>query len=552
MNYIIGMDYGTDSVRALLVDTQNSKELAEAVFVYPRWKQGLYCDKSKNQFRQHPLDYLEGLEFVVNEVLKQIPDSAKSVKAISIDTTGSTPSPVNEQGIPLALLDEFADNPNAMNILWKDHTAIHEADEINDKSKSWGGVDYTKYSGGKYSSEWFWAKALHIIRKDERVEKAAFTWMEHSDWLPAMLVGNKEPHKFKRNRCAAGHKAMWNEEWGGFPSEEFLSTLDVRLAKIRRNMNDETITSDKAVGNLTEEWAKKLGLPTTVLIGSGALDAHIGAVGGEIKPYHISKVMGTSTCDMLTAPLDKLDGNQIRGIAGQVDGSIVPGMLGMEAGQSAFGDVYAWFKELLMWPIENILPKIDGIDKLAKDKIKYEIGSQLIEKLTEEAAKIPISESGVLALDWLNGRRTPDVNATLTGALTGLSLGTEAPQLFRALVEATAFGSRAIMERFITEGVPVEGVLALGGVAKKSPFVMQTMSDVLNKPIEVVASEQTCALGSAMYAAVVAGIYPDIHTAQEKLGQGFEKTYYPIESNVKIYDVLYEKYLQLGSIIVTL
>jgi len=545
--YVIGVDYGSDSVRALLVNAENGEELAVSVFEYPRWKKGLYCNSAENQFRQHPLDYIEGFEFTVKNVLNQYPDVANYVKAISIDTTGSTPVAVNEQGTPLALTPEFAENPNAMFVLWKDHTAIKEADEINHVSRSWGGTDLTKYSGGIYSSEWFWAKIMHIVREDAAIEKAAYSWVEHCDWLPAMLVGNLQPSSIKRSRCAAGHKALWHKEWGGYPSTSFLEKLDSKLVKYKDTLCDDTITAGESVGTLTEEWAKRLGLTTDVLVGGGAFDAHIGAVGGEIKPYYLSKVIGTSTCDMLIVPTEETKDILVRGICGQVDGSIIPDMEGMEAGQSAFGDIYAWFKNVIMWPVTNILTDSTLVDEATKEKLINEIASKTIAKLTQAAENIPVSESGIIALDWMNGRRTPDANQQLKGVISGLTLGSDAPRIFKALVEATAFGSKAIIDRFISEGVRVDGVIALGGVAKKSSFVMQVLADVLNMPIEVVKSEQTCALGAAMYASVIAGIHTDIFVAQNKMGHGIDKIYEPNPENTAIYQVLFEKYKIIGS-----
>jgi L-ribulokinase len=544
----LGIDFGTDSVRTLLVDAENGDELAASVFEYPRWKAGLYCQASENRFRQHPADYLEGLDFTVREVLEKAPGAASQVRGISVDTTGSTPCAVNEKGLPLALLPGFAENPNAMFILWKDHTAIREADEINARCRSWGGVDFTTYSGGIYSSEWFWSKILHVLREDGKVAKAAWSWVEHCDWMPALLTGNTNPLSIKRSRCAAGHKAMWNAAWGGLPSRDFLSGLDSRMAGLRDHLYDETVTGDIPAGTLSPEWAKRFGLPGTVVVGTGALDAHIGAVGGEIEPYYLSKVMGTSTCDMLIAPAEEIGKKLIRGICGQVDGSIIPGMTGMEAGQSAFGDVYAWFRDVLMWPLENVLPRLStrGINM---EGILPEIRSGILAELSLKASVLPAGGSGILALDWMNGRRTPDANQHLRGAITGLTLGSDAPAIFRALVEATTCGARKIVERFGEEGVPIKGIIALGGIAKKSPFVMQVLSDVLNKPIKVVRSEQTCALGAAMFAAVVAGIYPDIREAPSNMGKGFETTYHPIQGNVVKYERLYEDYSALGGYI---
>ncbi|MBC7913598.1 MAG: ribulokinase, partial [Pyrinomonadaceae bacterium] len=540
--------YGTDSVRALLVDAANGDELAIAVFEYPRWKKGLYCDAAKNQFRQHPLDYIEGLESTVCEVLQKVPHAAQFVRAISIDTTGSTPVAVNKAGIPLALTPQFSENPNAMFILWKDHTAVSEADEINKLCRTWGGVDYSKYSGGVYSSEWFWAKILYINGVDEEVASEAFSWVEHCDWMPAFLTGNSAADKLFRSRCAAGHKAMWHKEWNGYPSVTFFNLLDFRIAAVRETLPQDTVTSDKPVGTLSLDWAKKLSLSTNVLIGSGALDAHIGAVGGEIKPYYLSKVIGTSTCDMMIVP-DHDIASIVKGICGQVDGSIIPGLTGMEAGQSAFGDIYAWFKKLLLWPVENILLSQEFFGGLDREKLVEDYSTKLISALTEEAQKIPLAESSIIALDWMNGRRTPDANQNLKGALTGLSLGTNPPHIFRALVEATAFGSKAIVERFLSEGIRIDGIIALGGVAKKSPFVMQTLADVLNMPIKVARTEQTCALGATMYAAVVAGIYASIEAAQKAMGKGFGEEYIPDPGMAKEYEKLYDDYKVFGEFI---
>ncbi|HOF56274.1 MAG TPA: ribulokinase [Prolixibacteraceae bacterium] len=544
--YTIGLDYGTDSVRSLIVDTSTGEEIAGAVFEYPRWKKGLYCDPGKNQFRQHPLDYLEGLEYTVKEALRQAPPGvAEQVAGISVDTTGSTPVAVDERGTPLALTDGFRENPNAMFILWKDHTAVQEAAEINSLARKWD-TDFTQYEGGVYSSEWFWAKILHVLREDTAVLRSAYSWVEHCDWIPAILTGNSDPLTLKRSRCAAGHKAMWHEAFGGLPSEAFLVALDPLLAGLRDRLYKDTYTCDISAGTLTPEWAAKLGLPEGVTVGVGAFDAHLGALGAEIQPYHLSKVMGTSTCDMLVAPMDEINDRLVSGICGQVDGSIVPGMMGLEAGQSAFGDIYAWFRKLLEWPLTTLLQETSLVDEGTRQKLADEVSGKIIARLSEEAARLPIGESTLVALDWLNGRRTPDANQNLTGAITGLNLGSDAPRIFRALVEATAFGSKAINDRFMEEGVRIDGVIALGGVAKKSPFVMQVVADVLNMPIKVARSEQACALGSAMAASVAAGIHATTEEAQKKMGGGIETEYRPIPENAEKYARLYEQYKKLG------
>jgi L-ribulokinase len=529
-NYVIGIDFGTDSIRTIIVDAADGSEIASDVQYYQRWREGKYCDPARNQFRQHPLDHIESLETSIKNALTRAPKgAAEKIRGISVDTTGSTPCAVNKEGT----------------LLWKDHTAVKEAEEINKLAKSWGGEDFTKYSGGVYSSEWFWSKILHIVREDKNVREAAFSWVEHCDWIPAMLTGNTNPLTLKRSRTAAGHKAMWHASWHGLPSQEFLVKLDPLLKGLRDRLYNDSFTGDIPIGKLAPEWAKRLGLSSDVIVGVGAFDAHFGAVGAEIEPNMLVKVMGTSTCDMITTEMPKEGEHLVKGICGQVDGSIVPGVLGMEAGQSAFGDVYAWFKDLLLWPLENMLTNIAGIDDAMKNKILHEIAESMIPELSKVAEKLPINENGILALDWLNGRRTPDANQALKGAIMGLNLGSDAPQIFRALIEATAYGAKKIVDRFIEEGVAIKGVIAIGGIPKKSPFIMQVSADVLNMPIKVVASEQAVALGSAMAAATVCGLYPTIEAAQKAMGSGFEKVYQPNPENAARYQNIYEKYSKL-------
>jgi L-ribulokinase len=548
--FVLGIDFGTDSVRTIMVNAANGEEIASAVHHYSRWQEGRFCLPEKNQFRQHPLDYLEGLEITLQRVLKDVSqDVSPHIKGISIDTTGSTPVAVDRKGTPLSMTPGFEENPNAMFVLWKDHTAVAEAAEINHLAHAWEGEDYTKYVGGVYSSEWFWAKILHILREDPQVREAAFSWVEHCDWMPALLTGTQAPRKMKRSRCAAGHKAMWHAEFGGLPSEEFLAKVDPLLSRLRDRLYTDTYTCDIPVGTLTPEWARRFGLSKNVVVGVGAFDAHLGAVGGEITPYVLSKVIGTSTCDMLVAPLKEMQGKLVKGICGQVDGSILPGMLGMEAGQSAFGDIYAWFKDLLMWPIETILPEAESIGKSPRTKLQEEIAEKLIPKLSQAAAAVTLDESSIIALDWMNGRRTPFANQLLKGAISGLNLASDAPRVFRALVEATAFGARKIVDRFQDEGIPITGVIALGGIPKKAPFIMQVLCNVLNMPIKVARSEQAVALGSAMAAATAAGIYPSLEEAQKAMGNGVETEYRPQPAPARKYQQLYEKYSQLGTFV---
>ncbi len=541
--YVIGLDFGSDSVRSVLVDASNGETLGSKVHWYQRWKEGKYCDPETNQFRQHPLDHIEGMESTIKEVVKESGIDPAAVKGICIDTTGSSPIPVNTSGKALSLLPEFAENPNAMMVLWKDHTAISEADEINELSRTWGGIDYTKFEGGIYSSEWFWAKILHIAREDEAVKNNAHSWVEHCDYMTYLLVGEPELASFKRSRCAAGHKAMWHESWGGLPADEYLGKLDPYLVDLKKNLFEETYTSDEVAGTLSAEWAEKLGLTTDVVIAVGTFDAHSGAVGAEVEENTLVRVMGTSTCDMVVSPASVVGDKTIKGICGQVDGSIIPGMIGLEAGQSAFGDVLAWFKNVLTWPLDNLLADTLTPDQMeaAKDK--------LIAELSKQAEATPISESAPIALDWVNGRRTPDANQNLKAAFVNLSIGTRAPHMFRALVEAIAYGSKKIADRFAEEGVVINSVVGIGGVAKKSGFVMQTLADVMNMPIKVAVSDQAPALGAAMYAAVAAGIYPSMAEAVPAMGNGFEKTYYPNPETVEKYNSIYTKYELLGEFV---
>ena len=537
--YVIGLDYGSDSARAVVVDVADGRTLATAVKYYPRWKKGMYCVPSANQWRQHPLDYIEVLEGSVKEALAACPaGTAENVIGIAFDTTGSTPVFTDENGTPLALKPEFAENPNAMFVLWKDHTAVKEAAEINEKCHA-NEIDYTAYEGGIYSSEWFWAKALHVLREDASVREAAYSIVEHCDWMPALLIGAKNINEVPRSRCAAGHKAMWHAKWGGLPSEEFLCSLDPVLAGFRDRLYSETTTAEKPVGKLCPEWAERLGLSTDVVVAGSEFDCHMGAIGAGAKNNTFVRVIGTSTCDIMTVSPEELGDKLVRGICGQVDGSVMPGMIGLEAGQSAFGDIYAWFRRVLEWPLKNV----SGLEGEALDKAC----DKIIPALTVEAMKIPAGESSVVATDWMNGRRTPDANQLLQGAISGINLGTTAPMIFRALVEATAFGSRAIVERFKSEGMRINDVIGIGGIALKSPFVMQTLSNVLNMPIKVCNTDQACALGAAMFAATAAGAYATVAEAQDAMNSGFAKEYFPEPDQVKIYDEVYQRYLKLGA-----
>lgn len=535
-NYVLGIDFGSDSVRCLVVDAADGREVATAVRYYPRWKRGEFCNPAENRYRQHPLDYIESLEGAICEALAHAgSEVAKDVRGISIDTTASTPALVNREGTPLALLPEFAENPDAMFILWKDHTAVDEADAINDLAARWH-TDYTRFCGGSYSCEWVWAKVLHSLKNSPELREATWSWCELNDWVGAMLSGSTTPENIKRSRCTAGHKAMWHEAWGGLPEKAFLAEIDPMLADFHDRLYTSTYTGNTPAGHLSAEWAARLGLSEDVIVGVAAADCHVGAVGAGVGEGTLVKVIGTSTCDITVAKPEVIGDKTIRGICGQVDGSVLPGYIGIEAGQSAFGDIYAWFRRVLEWPLRHVA----DADPSLFDK--------LIPALTAEAEQLPLTENDPVVVDWFNGRRTPDADPRTTGLFAGLTLATTAPQMFKALVEGTAFGSRAITERLIEEGVSVERIYAVGGISKKSRFVMQTLCDVLKMPIKVVRSEQACALGAAMFAAVVAGIYPTVLDAQKAMSSGFSDEYLPDAERGKIYDRLYERYRAVGGL----
>ena len=516
---VLGIDFGTDSVRCLAVDTSNGREVSSAVAEYPRWKSQLYCNPSIGQYRQHPLDYTESLTRCVREALaKAGPGSAEFVCGLSFDTTASTPALVDGSGMPLALLPGFEEDPDAMFVLWKDHTAIEESDRINEVAHRWD-TDYTSYSGGTYSCEWVWAKMLHCLKSSPSLQGSAWSWVEHGDWIAGLLTGNTDPLTIARGRCLAGHKAMWNAAWNGLPPMEFFTEVDPLLGIFRDRLYRDTVTGDKKVGGLCAEWAERLGLTEGIAVGVGSIDCHVGAVGAGITPGTLVKVMGTSTCDIAIGGYGEVGSRLIRGICGQVDGSVVPGYIGFEAGQSAFGDIYAWFSRFT---------------------------GKGIPELTHLASMLPLSADDPVSLDWMNGRRTPDADPRVKGLISGLTLGTTPAMVFKSLVEATAFGSRAINERFLSEGVPVREIIAVGGISRKSPYVMQTMADVLGMPIKVLDSDNACALGAAMFASVAAGIHPDVKEAQACMTPGYSARYVPDAGRMDIYNSLYAKYRELS------
>lgn len=524
--FTIGLDYGTNSVRALIVNTANGREVGTAVWNYEHGTQGVILTRDPNLARQHPADYVKGAEITIKKALAEARKVVRGFKpeqvvGIGVDTTGSTPIPVDRQGQPLAFTRKFGMNPAAMAWLWKDHTGVAEAAEITTLARSMR-PEYLAKCGGTYSSEWFFSKILHCLRTAPAVFDAAYTWVELADWVPATLTGTEAPEKLTVGVCAAGHKAMYNDQWGGYPDAEFLGKLDPRMADLRARLRPKAHTIDRPVGTLTESWAKRTGLPAGIPVAVGAFDAHLGGVGSGIQPGALVKIIGTSTCDMMVVPASQKLAD-IPGLCGIVNGSILPGYYGLEAGQSAVGDIFNWF-------VNYIQPMGKALNHQALD---------------EAALKIKPGESGLLALDWNNGNRTILVDQRLAGLLMGQTLYTTPAEIYRALVEATAFGALTIINRFEEYGVKVEQVVNCGGIAEKSALVMQIYADVTGRPMKVSRSAQTCALGAAIAGAVVAGVYKDYAAAQKAMTGLKTKIYKPNPKAHEVYRELYALYKTL-------
>jgi L-ribulokinase len=525
--YTIGLDYGTNSVRCLIVNVANGAEVAAAVWTYAHGTQGVILSRDPNLARQHPLDYVNGAEKTIKSALATAKKTVKGfqpgqVVGIGVDTTGSTPLPVDASGQPLAFQKKFANNPAAMAWLWKDHTGIAEAAEITALAQKIR-PQYLAKCGGTYSSEWFFSKILKCLRAAPEVFNAAHSWIELSDLVPAALTGTLAPEQFTAGVCAAGHKAMWNAGWNGYPDAEFLSQLDPKLGALRDRLPKKVRAVDAAAGTLTAEWAGKTGLMAGIPVAVGAFDAHTGAIGAGVKPGTLVKIIGTSTCD-ISVRQNTAQLADVPGVCGIVDGSVLPGYFGIEAGQSAVGDIFNWL-------VNYIQP---GGTKA---------GSH--EELTKGALKLQPGESGLLALDWNNGNRTILVNQQLTGLLVGQTLYTTPAEIYRALIEATAFGALTIINRFEEYGVKIDEVVNCGGIADKSPLVMQIYADITGRPMKVSRSAQTCALGSAIAAAVLAGAHPDIGAAQKKMTGLKPKVYKPNAKAHAVYKELYAVYKEL-------
>ncbi len=533
--YALGIDYGTNSCRSLLVDLETGAELGSAVFGYPSGERGILTDRrDPNVARQNPGDYLEGLTAVISGALEQGKAADREfdperIVGIGVDTTGSTPIPVNREGVPLGLLDEFKNDLDAQAWLWKDHTAHSEAAEITALAAEMH-PEYLARCGGTYSSEWFWSKILRLKRASPRVFAAAHSFVEHCDWIPAVLSGNTDPSRMARSVCAAGHKAMFHSGWGGLPSKEFLTRLDPELGALRDRLYSRALTSDQPAGRLSEEWAARLGLKPGIAIAVGAFDAHMGAVGAGIKEGTLVKILGTSTCDLMIYPNQQPLGD-IPGLCGIVDGSVLPGYFGLEAGQSAVGDIFLWF-------VSNLVPDCYGTTPAAK-----------FESMESALAGLKPGETGLLALDWNNGNRTILTDVRLSGLLLGQTLQTRPHEIYRALIEATAFGALTIINRFEEYGVRVEEVINTGGLANRNPTLMQIYADVLGRPMKVSRSEQTCALGAAIFGAVAAGAvesgFDSVPDAQRALCRIRDTVFEPDRRRHAIYTRLYGLYRQL-------
>ncbi|MDR0611700.1 MAG: ribulokinase [Planctomycetaceae bacterium] len=529
--FAIGLDYGTNSVRALIVDVENGSEIASVVDPYPSGNAGVLLNpKQPLLARQNPDDYINGFYRSVSSVVRQALDvedaefSPDNVVGIGVDTTGSTPIPVDRNGIALGLLPQFKNEPDAQSWIWKDHTAFAEAAEITEKASHYQ-IKYLSQCGERYSSEWFWSKILHCKRVNPKVFEAAYSWVELADFIPALMIGNTNPDTLPRGICAAGHKAMFHTQWGGLPSAEFLGSLDPDLVRLRNHFNNETKTSDQAAGQLCEQVAAKAGLPAGIPVTVGILDCHAGAVGAGIKPGTLVKIIGTSTCDVMIHPLSEPLA-PIPGLCGIVPGSVMSGMYGIEAGQSGVGDIFNWF-------VKNLTPE------------PFTKTTDIHNALAGEAEKLAPGESGLLALDWHCGNRTILVDQLLTGLILGMTVHTTAPEIYRALIEATAFGALTIINRLEEYGVKVNEVINCGGIAEKSPLTMQIYADVCNKPMKISRSPQTCAFGAAILGSVAGGYYKNVETAQQKMTGVKEKIYVPNSHAVAIYQRLYKLYHDL-------
>ena len=528
-SFTLGLDFGTNSARAIVVSCADGSTFGTCVFDYPSGESGVLLDSREPHLaRQNPKDYLSSLPA---SVLGAIADadgkagfSREAIVGIGVDTTGSTPLPIDEEARPLALDPAWEGHLSAHAWLWKDHTSAEEAANITAMARDHA-PEYLAVIGGTYSSEWFWSKIWHCLNVAPEVFDAAASWVELADYIPAVLTGAGSPEEIQRCVCAAGHKAMYSRTWGGLPSKEFLALLHPSLAELRDRLFEEAYPPDRPAGGLSAEWAETLGLREGIPVAMGGFDAHYGAVGAGIRKGTLVKIIGTSTCDIAVSPAEERM-EDVPGICGIVNGSVMPDYYGLEAGQSAVGDILRWW-------VEEIC---EGDDDLH-------------EELSEAAARLEPGESGLLALDWNNGNRTVLVDPRLTGLILGQTLHTNRAEMYRALMEATAFGARAIVDRITEYGVPVERVVCCGGIAEKNDLFMQIYADVLGRPMLIAGSPQTPALGAAISAAVAAGSaaggYDTFESAQEAMTFLKDKEYFPDPGAQAVYDELYGMYLEL-------
>lgn len=521
---LIGIDYGTASVRAVVVDGNTGTELGEGEYLYGHGENGVVTDPGDRHLaRQSPRDYIEGLRASVLGALEAAEEGnfdRSQVAGIGVGTTGSTPIPVDAGGVPIGLDPRFSGDPNAMAWLWKDHTSHLETAEIN-QTVVGDGLPYLGPCGGTYSSEWYWAKLAHFLRNaSPAVRKATNGWVELADFIPAYLVDRLEPSTIPRGICAAGHKAMYDTRWGGLPSVEFLESIQPGMAAFRYDTTPQA--SDTSIGGLTDELAAELGLRPGIPVAAGAFDAHVGAVGAGVEPGTLVKIVGTSTCDTTVVPGER---PLIAGLCGSVPDSIIPGMAGLEAGQSAVGDIFAWFAS-------SITPGSEGM------------GDRLSE-LEVEAADVRPGASGLLGLDWHNGNRSVLVDPLLSGAMIGITLATTAAEFYRALIESTAFGAQRIIEQFEANGVPIGRVVLSGGIVKKNQLLVQIYADVTGRRVELAGTSQTCAVGAAILASVAARIHPTTEEAQAAMVPATVDAVDPDPSAAAVYAELYGLYRRL-------
>lgn len=539
--YVIGVDFGSDSVRALVVDARTGEEVAGAVSKYQRWSEGKYSDAAESRFRHHPLDYLESLEYVLHTAVKESPDPS-AIKAIGVDCTASTPALVDNECRPLAMREEFKDNPDAMFVLWKDHTGQKEADHINEvvgRSE----VNYLIHSGNHCSAEYFHPKLIHTLRNSPELQPLAASALELCDWIPAELTGNISLKDLAMSHCAANIKKMFSPRWGGFPPKEILDEMDPLLYPLLEALPQESTSIVSSAGTLSEEWAKKTGLSTDVVVCTGVIDSYSGAIGAGVREGSVVLNMGTSQCQMAVRERAGLTGPAIDGVFGEGDDTIIPGYEGLEAGISAFGDLYAWYKRILAWPMKKMAESTDDEElKAALEKAE----DNMIADLSNEALKLDVKLDSPLATDYINGRRTPRPKNDLSAAIMGLRISTTAPEIFYAFAEASAFATKAVLDLYIDNGVDVKRLIGIGGIAMKSPLVTQLIADLTHFPIEVSASANNCALGAAITSAVAAGLYASIEEAQDAICPPTVKTYYPNPEKAALLEARYRRYLALA------